>query len=176
MFKKRPKKELTYEEAHNKAFSRYKKSSQILIWAGALNVIGLIVAFAQLNTETFSFNPFLCFASNNLIFRLLTYIPWLKDVDFLWYIFCIIIAIASSAGLVLLGVFAQQGKKSALFTGVGLYLFDTFCVISLNFVGESITNLWLVAGIHVIIMAFLCVAIYEYFNIIKIAEKYGILK
>lgn len=173
---KKSKKPLTYEEAHNKAFSKYRKSSQILVWAGVLNVIGLIVAFIQLNNEPYVFNPFLCFASNNLIIRLLMSIQSMEKLNFLWYIISTIVAIASGTGMIICGVFAQQGKRVPLFLGFSLYIIDMFCIIPLNFVGESTSNLWLIAGIHVIIIAFLAIAVYEYFNIIKIALKYNKLK
>ena len=167
----------TYQEAHNKAFSRYKKSSQILIWSGVINFFGLIVAIIQLNTTaTHSFNPFLCYSSNILVFRLSMLIPGLSEINFLWYLLVIAVSLITSVGMILLGVYAQQGKKIHLFTGVSLYVLDLFLTIPLIFIEDSYTNLWLIAGIHVIILVFLIVAIYEYFNIIKIAVKYGVIK
>ena len=175
-FFKKNKKPLTYEEAHNKAFSRYRKAAQIMIWAGALNVIGLIVALIQLNSETKTFSPFLCFSTNNLCFRLMMFIPGLESINFLWYFLCIIIAIIFGAGMAACGVFAQQGKKIPLFIGLVFYTIDMFTTISLNFVGESTANLWLISGIHVIIIVFLAIAVYEYFNIIKLAIKHNKIK
>ena len=166
------KKELTYEEAHNKAFARFRKSSQILIWSGALNVLGLLISLVQLNSEPFLFNPFLCYASNNLIIRALTYIPGFSSYSVIWYVVSILVAIASSTGMIILGVFASQGKRYPLFIGSGIYLIDLFFVIPLVFVGESISNMWLSAAIHIIILVFLGFAIYEYFNIIKLALKH----
>lgn len=167
------KKELTYEEAHNKAFYRFQKSSQILIWSGALNVLGLIISFIQLNSDTRSFNPFLCYSSNNLLIRALTYIPQLEGYSILWYVISIIIAIASSSGMIVLGVYAQQGKKYPLFIGTGIYFLDLFCIIPLVFVGEIVSNMWLAVGVHIIVLFFLGAAIYQYFNIIKLAIKHN---
>ena len=176
-FFKKKKTPPTYEEAHNKAFARYQKSSQILIWSGALNFFGLIIAIIQLNTtETHTFNPFLCYSSNILAFRGLMLVEGLSEINYLWYILVFAISILSSVGMILLGVYAQQGKKTHLFTGISLYVLDMFCTIPLIFVEQEIANLWLIAGIHIIVVAFLIVAIYEYFNIIKIAVKYGVIK
>ena len=100
----------------------------------------------------------------------------MEKLNFLWYIISTIVAIASGTGMIICGVFAQQGKRVPLFLGFSLYIIDMFCIIPLNFVGESTSNLWLIAGIHVIIIAFLAIAVYEYFNIIKIALKYNKLK
>jgi hypothetical protein len=175
--KKKNRTQLTYEEAHNKAFSRFQKSSQILIWAGVLNFFGLIVAIIQLNTSNINtFNPFLCFSSNILAFKGLMVAGIFIDNKILWYIVSFLIAIISSVGMIILGVYAKQGKKVHLFMGVSLYVLDMFCTIPLIFIEENLASLWLIAGIHVIITAFLIVAIYEYFNIIKIAVKYGVIK
>jgi hypothetical protein len=168
---------LTYEEAHNKAFWRYQKSSQILVWTGILNFIGLIIAIIQLNTtEQHLFNPFLCYSSNIFAFKSLMLIPNLNQINFVWYLLVFAIALISSVGMILLGVYAQQGKKKHLFAGVSIYIFDLFCTLLLIFIEDSYASLWLIAGIHVIVIAFLMVAIFEYFNIIKIAVKYGVIK
>lgn len=174
---KKDKKPLTYEEAHNKAFARYEKSSQILIWSGVLNFLGLVVAIIQLNTtDTHSFNPFLCYSSNILAFKSLMLIEGLSSINVVWYLLVFAIAIISSVGMVILGVYAKQGKKTHLFAGVSIYMLDMFCTIPLIFFEEELAGLWLIAGIHIIVMAFLIVAIYQYFNIIKIAVKYGVIK
>lgn len=176
-FFKKKKEELTYEEAHNKAFSRFQKASQVLVWTGVLNFMGLVIAIIQLNTtEQHLFNPFLCFSSNIFAFKTLMLIPNLQNFNAIWYLLVFLIAILSSVGMILLGVYAQQGKKKHLFAGVSIYLFDLFCTLLLILIEDSYANLWLIAGIHVIVLAFLMVAIYEYFNIIKIAVKYGVIK
>ena len=55
---KKDKAKLTYAEEHNKAYSAYKKASQIGIWAGVLNVVGLLIAILQVNFEDQIFNLF----------------------------------------------------------------------------------------------------------------------
>lgn len=170
-FFKREKRPLTYEETHNKAYWRYSKAAGIFIWAGVLNVIGLIFAIIQYHggaATTYDF--YLCFASNNVFFRLIGQIGLDMAITYvLWFI----IACGSAAGLVLCSVFAKQGKRTPLFIGAAIYFVDLFCTIPSYFLGENITNLWLIILIHIIIISFSVIAIYEYFHIIRIAEQFG---
>lgn len=173
-FFKREKPQLTYEEAHNKAYWKYSKAAGIFIWAGILNVVGLIFAIIQYHGgATLSYDFYLCFLSNTAIFRLFA----LTSLDIApLYVIYFVIACASSSGLILCSVFAKQGKKNALFIGTIIYFIDLFCAIPSYFLGENVTNLWLSIAIHIIISSFSVIAIYEYFHIIRIAEKYGKIK
>jgi hypothetical protein len=174
-FKKKKPEELTYEEEHNKAFNAYKKSSQIGIWGGVLNVLGLLIAIAQISEMKF-LNLFLCYGSTNFFIDLmmlntsLAASPW-------FYIIGFAIAMALSAVFILLSVFASQGKKIPLILSVVLYFIDLCFVFPLGLLGfENVGTLWLNVAVHVIILGFLFIALYQYVKIIKIAIKYGILK
>ena len=174
-FKKKDKTKLTYQEEHNKAYNAFKKASRIGIWAGVLCVIGLLTAIAQ-QSQIGMFNLFLCFGSVDFIIclflsnSLLTATPW-------FYILSFLIAISVSALFILLSVFASQGKKIPLILMVILYFIDMIFIIPMGLMGlESTGNLWLSIGVHTVIIVFMFIALYEYFNIIKIAQKYGIVK
>lgn len=185
--KKKEKKPLTYAEAHNKAFWAFHKSSRIMIWAGVLNVAGLIVGIVQRFTEALEpaffitdtylssklggsfFNFSLCFSTNSFVFRLFEAMN-LGDIGFLSII--IGIAIVFTAGAVLLGVFASQGKKWALVGEVVFYILDMAMIIPCYLIGEAIIYLWIMIGLHVIILGFLGVAIYQYYNLFTIEKIY----
>ena len=184
---KKEKKPLTYAEAHNKAFWAFHKSSRIMIWAGVLNVAGLIIGIVQRFTESLSpsffisdtflsaklggsfYNFSLCFSTNSFVFRLLETLKW-ADAGFISLI--IGIAILFTAGAVVLGVFASQGKKWALISEIIFYIFDMAMIIPCYLIGEATIYLWIMIGLHVVILGFLGVAIYQYYNLFTIEKIY----
>lgn len=174
---KSKKKDLTYEEEHNKAYSAYKKASQIGIWAGVLNVIGLLIAIIQVNSEEMAFNLFFCFGAEHLFLKGILKTPFMQNNVPLFYVIGAITAILISTYFILTSVFAKQGKRKALYMMFIGYCVDTLCLIPLGASGiETATNLWLSGAIHAIIFIFMAIALYEYYKIINIAIKYNILK
>ena len=174
---KKEKKPLTYQEEHNKALDRFKKSSRLIIWVGVLNVISLLIAIINYFTQETTLYFYFCFGFNDLIFQLLAMIPsFFKDFTVLYMISIIAIALLSSAGAVLLGVFASQGKKKFLWASIIFYMVDTLFIIPCAIIGESYISILLMSVLHIIILAILIIAIYEFYKIIEIAKRYGVLK
>lgn len=177
MKQKKKKEPLSYKEEHNRTLERFRKSSRLLIWVGALNVISLLVSIIQfvIDGETLYF--YFCFGSNDLIFRSLMHVPdILNKFIALYFVIIVIIALATSAGAILLGVFASQGKKKPLFGSLIFYAIDTLLIIPCAFVGESYISILLMSVIHVAILFIIIFAVYEYYKIIEIAKRYGVLK
>ena len=115
--KEKAKKEpLSYKEVHNKALDRFKKSSRLLIWVGALNVISLLVSIIQYASGESALFFYFCFGLNDLIFQALANIPgFFTNYTVLYFVTIVIIAILTTTGSTLLGVFASQGKKKFLY-------------------------------------------------------------
>ena len=171
---KRP---LTYEEEHNKAYDRFKKSSRLLIWVGALNVISLLISIINYFTIQKNLYFYFCFGFNDLIFQSLALIPnFFNNMTILYFIVIVLIALLSSAGAILLSVFASQGKKKYIFGSIIFYLIDTLMIIPCAFLGESYISILLMSVLHIVILSILIVSIYEYYKIIEIAKRYGVLK
>lgn len=196
MKSRKNKKELTYAEAHNKAFWAYNKASRVLIWVGILNVIGLMIGIIQHsmihpdNYYKFSvesllgasivksgFQYSLCLASNSFMFRLIEIQafnlfenPSLSFVGFISI--CVIIAILFAAGCVYISMQASLGKKWALYTAIGFYLFDTLMISGCYIIGEASELLWIIAGLHVIVLVFLFIALYQYYKLLEIEKRY----
>lgn len=184
---KKEKKPLTYVEAHNKAFWAFHKSSRILVWAGILNVAGLLISLIQTTDASIppayfidssylaarlistNYNFSLGFSTGSFVFRLLEGVE-MHVAGFIASI--IVIAIVLSAISIILGVFASQGKKWALFTGFGLYLADMAMIIACYALGEPASYLWIMIGVHVVILAFLIVAVFQYYNLHTIEKVY----
>lgn len=185
---KKEKKPLTYVEAHNKAFWAFHKSSRILIWAGILNVAGLLISLIQTTDASIlpvyfiepsylasrlvhtSYNFSLGFSTGSFIFRLLEGV----DMHIAGFIaLVIVIAVIFSTISIVFGVFASQGKKWALFTGFGLYLADMAMIVACYALGEPSVYLWIMIGIHVVILAFLSVAVFQYYNLHTIEKVYN---
>ena len=172
---KRKKEQLSYAEEHNRAFGAYKKAAMIGIWSGVLNVFGLLIAITQIS-QTNSFSLFLCYGSVDFLICLMMGVHSIISSP-LFYILSFVIAAAVSSGFILLSVFATQGKKISLYIMSGLYLLDLMFILPLGLMGlETLGNILLSIVVHVVIIAFLLIAIYQYDKIVKIAIKHGILK
>lgn len=194
-FFKRNKKNYSYAEAHNRAFWAFNKSSKIMIWASVFNVIGLMIGIIQqANTDFSSYYLFsegsllfnnvyrsgfqysLCFSTNSFIFRLLE-IPFFNVRDgnampVAFFSIIIPIAISFSGLMVYISITASQGKKWALYTQTIFYVFDTLMIVGCYLIGESIDILWIMVGLHVIILVFLGVSIYQYYHLFVIEKIY----
>ena len=179
---KRKKKEnpvLTYEEEHNKHFWRYQKSSRVLIWAGAINFVSLVVSIIQaIVTKESSLFFYFCFGIDDVIFQALALIPFFQtDVGSYFYLASIVlVAMITTAGAVLLSVFASQGKKKWLWAAVIAYAIDALLIIASYFLGENIASIWMMFALHLIVLGFLAIAVREYYKIIEIAVKHGVIK
>lgn len=177
--KKKEKPVLTYEEEHNKHFWRYQKSSRVLIWAGAINFVSLVVSIIQaIVTKESSLFFYFCFGIDDVIFQALALIPFFQtDVGSYFYLASIIlVAMITTAGAVLLSVFASQGKKKWLWAAVIAYAIDALLIIASYFLGENIASIWMMFGLHLIVLGFLAIAVREYYKIIEIAVKHGVIK
>lgn len=170
-------KPLTYEYEHNRAYSRYRWASRLIIWIGVLNVVSLLVSIIQFTRGEAEPFFYFCFASNDLIFQLLLLIPnFFLNYRWLYFLIAIIIALASTSGMVLLGVYASQGKRKALWASMIIYLIDSLLIIPCYFVGEYAVSILLMSILHIVFLTIIAIAIYYYNKIIIIAEKYHILK
>ncbi len=177
--KKKEKPVLTYEEEHNKHFWRYQKSSRVLIWAGAINFVSLVVSIIQaIVTKESSLFFYFCFGIDDVIFQALALIPFFQtDVGSYFYLASIVlVAMITTAGAVLLSVFASQGKKKWLWAAVIAYAIDALLIIASYFLGENIASIWMMFALHLIVLGFLAIAVREYYKIIEIAVKHGVIK
>ena len=174
---RKEKRPLTYKEEHNKTLDRFRKSSRLLIWVGAFNVISLLVAIIQYASGTGSLFFYFCFGCNDLLFQAIARIPnFFINHTILYFVIIVIIALITTAGAVLLGVFASQGKKKFLFGSLIFYMLDTLCIIPCAFLGETYISILSMSVLHVAILSIIVIAVYEYYKIINIAKKHGILK
>ncbi len=162
----------SYVELHNSAVLRYRRACKTFIWAGVVNLVGLIVGVIQYYAQGQEYLPFFyCFGVNDFLFTLLEPILGLNSVWF-WLIVAAMLLITTS-GAVLLGLFSSQGKKVILFIMLGVYLTDWIMAFLAFFVaGESWIGLLINAGIHVIVSFFLVVALYQYYNVINIEKRF----
>lgn len=168
---------LSYKEEHNNAYERFHKSSRLLIWAGALNVISLLVSIIQFTVDKETLYFYFCFGSNDLFFMALAHIPnFIEQYIALYFVVIVIIALLTSVGAILLGVFASQGKKKPLFGSLIFYGIDTLFIIPCAFIGESYVSILLMSVLHVVILSIIVFAVYEYYKVIEIARRYGVLK
>lgn len=198
---RRRKRNRTYVEAHNRTYSIFVKSSRIIIWAGAFNVIGLMVSVIQSSLGQapiyyFSSNTIfwsklgtsttsqfgLCYAICSMIFRFFE----TASIDFNKFgegvlnttsllILELVVAILFSALSVALSVFASQGRKYCLYGQTIFYLLDTLTIIILYFLGEPFEIIWLLIGVHAIILFFAILSIISYYQLFAIerAHKNG---
>lgn len=195
-FFKRKKNNLSYVDAHNRAFKIFQKASLIMLWAAVFNVFGLIITIIQYMTSSemvakftqgsYLYNNVLyagsvyqysmCFSSNSFIFRLLETLtnnpyqstqilgtPW-------FYVSIIAIAILFSAITSYLAVLARGGNFKALLANSIFYGIDTLMIIACWVIGEDMTYIWIMIGIHVIILFFVFIAIFEYVHLFEIEK------
>ena len=196
LFKRRKKKPTTYVEAHNRAFSIFTKASTIMIWAAVFNVFGVMLTiiqyamnnelaavfikdsllYGQMVSSTYQFS--LCFSSNSFIFRLLEIlnhsiynsVPILETHWF--YIAIIAIAIAFAGVVSYLSILTKNGKKWAMITNAVFYGVDTIMILGCYLIGEDISLLWISLGVHIIILFFIAVGIFEYFHLFEIEKTH----
>lgn len=173
MFKRRKKEKrsLSYVALHNAAVVRFQKSSRIFIWAAVVNFVGLIIGHIQY------------MAGNTLIPFSFCYGMTTFTLDLIWFnttleVYAIMI-IAYAVSFILsaftawLGVMASQAKKKYLFACVIFYFIDWIFVLLAYFIaGEPWMGLLFNGGIHTIITFFLIIAVYEYYNVIKIEKRF----
>ena len=173
MFKRRKKdkKSLSYVALHNAAVVRFQKSSRIFIWAAVVNFIGLIIGHIQYiagNTIIpFSF----CYGVSNFFLDLL----WLRTTVDEY----VVLAIAYGVSFVLsavtawMGVMSSQANKKFLYACIIFYFIDWIFVLLAFFIaGEQWSGLLFNGGIHTIITFFLVMALYQYYNVIKIEKRF----
>lgn len=196
LFKRRKKKTLTYVEAHNRAFSIFLKASTIMIWAAVFNVFGVMLTIIQyaMNAEisaifikdsylythlvSSTYQYSLCFSSNSFIFRFIEVLnrdiyqttPILETHWF--YLITIVISIIFAAGVSFLAILTRSGKKWAMITNAVFYGIDTMMILGCYLIGEDIALLWIMIGVHVIILFFIFIGIFEYFHLFEIEKAY----
>ena len=164
--------QVSYVETHNAAVLRYRRACKAFIWVGIVNFVGLIIGIIQYYIQNAGDTvPFyLCFGVCDFLFNMLasTSMP-----AALFWVIIVVFALATTAGAVLLGVFASQGKKILLFSMTGVYLLDwAFVFLAFFVAGESEIGLMINAGIHVVASFFVIVAIYQYYNVLNIEKRF----
>ena len=93
----------------------------------------------------------------------------------LFWVIVSLIALATTAGAVLLGVYASMGKKKVLIAMISAYGADWLLLILKNilfFSRDGAAGLIVNLGIHVIISFFLIVAVYQFYNVINIEKRF----
>ena len=195
-FLKRKKKTLGYIDAHNKAFRIFQKAALIMIWAAVFNVFGLFITIIQYVTSgemvakfsegTYLYNNILyagstfqyslCYSTNSLLFRLLetiTFNPFTSTqvLQTHWfYLLIILISIVFSGITAYLSVLARSGKLYALLANAIFYGIDTLVIVACWILGEDLTYIWIMIGMHVIILFFIFIAIFEYVHLYEIEK------
>ena len=169
--RKKDKKALSYVTLHNAAVVRFQKSSRIFIWAAVVNFIGLIIGHIQYiggNTLIpFSF----CYGVSNFFFNLLWYGTSIPEIPIM--IIAYIVSFLLSLVTAWMGVMASQAKKNFLIACAVFYLIDWVFVLLAYFIAYGPwSGLLFNGGIHVIISFFLIIAVYEYYNVIKIEKRF----
>lgn len=173
MFKrKKNKKTVSYVTVHNAAVVRFQKSSRIFIWAAVVNFIGLIVGHIQYMAGN-TLIPFsFCYGISNFFFNILWYQSDLSVAEIM--IIAYIVSFILSGVTAWIGVMASQAKKKFLLACVISYLIDWVFVLLAYFVAnEPWSGLLFNGGIHTIISFFLIIAVYEYYNVIKIEKHFA---
>lgn len=166
----------SYVDLHNSAVIRFRRASRIFIWAGVVNFVGLIIGIVQHYTDSANAEspiPFyFCFGLNDLLFS------WFETFNLhpaLFWVIVGVIALATTAGAVLLGVYASMGKKKVLFAMIIAYGVDWLFILVKNlllFERDGLIGLLLNVGIHVIISFFIIVAVYQFYNVINIEKRF----
>ena len=170
------KKEVSYVDLHNSAVIRYRRACRTFIWAGIINFVGLIIGIIQHYTqEAQADNPipfYFCFGTCDFLFTWFETFPKLHIA--LYWVIVAVITLATTAGAVLLGLFAAQGKKKLLITMASVYGADWIFVFLKFFLFErdGVLGLLVSAGIHIIISFFIIAAIYQYYNVINIEKRF----
>ena len=171
-FGKREKKKLSYVDAHNNAVTKYRRACKAFIWVGVVNFVGLLVGIIQfyLQGSADSVPFYYCFGISEFLFSFLQgRIPGV-----LFWIIVGVFTTATTAGAVLLGLFSSHGKKTLLFTMVGIYFGDwVFVLLAYFLVTGNVIGLMINAGIHIVATFFIILAVFEYYNVINIEKTYG---
>ena len=188
----------TYEEAHLQSTRAFSKATRVLIWAGAFNVVGLMlsVILSHLQNawtgyfvpDTFFYNNLgvntttqfvLCLSSNSLIFRLLETITqdFNKFSDGIlsptWLLIIeMIITVSFSGFCVFVSLLSFQGKKWAFYAQVIFYTLDTLLIIPIAILGEPTNFVLINLGVHILVMLVIGFMVYEYCHILAIERKY----
>ncbi len=172
----RRKKEASYVDLHNNAVIKYRRAARTFIWAGVVNFVGLIIGVVQHYTiEANAEQPipfYFCFGFNDFLFS------WFESFNMhiaLFWVIASVIALATTAGAVLLGVYAAMGKKKILISMIAAYGVDWLFLIlksTLFFARDGLLGLFINLGIHMIISFFLVVAVYQFYNVINIEKRF----
>lgn len=178
--RKNKKAPLTYADRHNKAVKIYQKTSFFLFWAGIVNAIAAVfgvfgLGTTTINGEVVSYRYSMCFTFNKALFDMLESYSGLPQ----WGYSLIIVAIAfvSGALFALLGVLASQGKRNYLFIGSAIYVLDFIGFFFYDFLyWQNWQTFAFGIATHLVIIFFLVVAIFEYFNVLGIEAHYKMNK
>ncbi|MFA5480971.1 MAG: hypothetical protein WC282_01105 [Bacilli bacterium] len=160
---KKPQPQQTYSELHNKAVRLYRKSALFLLWAGIISLLAVVLGLFQQNS-----GYAMSLAVNILLNRLLLQ---LGLPGYAYNLLIVAVAIASGALFSALGYFAQLGKKLFLFIGLGLYLAD-FAVVFIVYEPIWTSEYGITIATHLIILGALFVAVYQYYKVIVIEERF----
>ena len=169
--RKKEKKPLSYVSVHNAAVVRFQKSSRIFIWAAVVNFFGLIIGHIQYlagNTLIpFSF----CYGVSNFFLNLLWYGTTISEIWIM--VIAYVVSFILSGVTAWMGVMCSQARKNFLIACAIFYLIDWVFVLLAYFIAYGPwSGLMFNGGIHVIISFFLIIAIYEYYNVIKIEKHF----
>ena len=179
----KPKREISYIDAHNKAVKHYQKASLFLLYAGVLGLFAAIIGVVQMATTQVEvlpgeFNwPSSGFA---LSLSLQIYLDslLLAHLDQVLASFLIIILSLVFGSLFgFLGYFATRGRRIFLIIGLALYFLDFifmffFYHLNLGSVGFVWTNYAFSLALHVIVIGFAIAGLVFYYQVFDIEKKF----
>ncbi len=180
----KPRREISYAEAHNKAVNHYRKSSMFLFWAGILSLGAALIGVIQMVSgqlfvlnevsynwpkSGFSLSLSALIALDRLLIDSIQN-PVISDILIL------LSSIIVGAGLAALGFFASKGKRLFLFLGFSLYLLDFAALFFVYYFYlapiYSWTNYLFSIATHVIVLGALVYALICFYRVIDIEKKY----
>lgn len=175
---KGPKKQITYQSAHNRAVRMFQRSAIFILWAGVVNVFATLIGVIQIASKKSVFSGLsyswpssgfaLCLsgqiAINNLLLKSMSEL----GADLLIMLISIIIG----GALAFVGFLASRGRKWFLFIGSGLLALD---FAGMFFVYAYLapyvwTNYAFTLVMHALVFAACVFAIVEFYNVLHIEK------
>ena len=164
---------VSYIDTHNAAVIRYRRYCRAFVWVGIVNFIGLLVGIIQyyIQSQTDKVPFYYCFGVSDFLFNMLAYAKGLPT--FIFWVIVFFFTVLTTAGAVVLGLFASFGRKKFLFAMVGAYFLDwIFTFLAFFVAGEDTIGLMINAGIHVVATFFVIMSVYQYYAVLNVEKRF----